>query len=487
MTGIAGALLLAVAFQPAIPRAWEDAAVATLEVPLANPQFSPKHVSEAEYYRLPERIIYRSYPVYHPDREPAGYMEWLRNRDPEIAFDPASLKTRADFIAAGEIVFNAPTIYNPLFFSAADLRDRSFYERTGMPVGKDGTVPFARWVIRRKGQVELGSMGCNTCHTRVMPDGTIVPGAQGNNPGDRQGALLLRRAAQAGDPAKVLERARGFARELELPWLPDDPNRLARSLSLDELMAAGEAIPPGVTARSNTSIFLPPQIPDLIGVKERRYLDHTGLVRQRSIGDLMRYASLVQDVFALDRYEATQPMRTAPGHGTRYSDAQLYALALYLYSLRPPPNPNRLDDLAARGRKIFERAGCSGCHTPPLYTNNKLAPVDGFEPPPDHRHRFDILDARVGTDPRYALQTRKGTGYYKVPSLKGVWYRGPFGHNGSVATLEDWLDPARLRDDYIPTGYRGYDGKMRSVKGHTFGLDLPPADRRALIAYLRTL
>src|SRR5690242_8602406 len=59
-----------------------------------------------------------------------------------------------------------------------------------MPVATDGTVPFARWVTRRKGQVELGSMGCNTCHTRVLHDGTVVPGAQGNNPGDRQGALL---------------------------------------------------------------------------------------------------------------------------------------------------------------------------------------------------------------------------------------------------------------------------------------------------------
>ena len=256
-------------------------------------------------------------------------------------------------------MFNAATTFAPLFFSAAELRDRSFYERTGMPVAKDGTVPFARWVIRQKGQLELGSMGCNTCHTRVLHDGTVLPGAQGNNPGDRQGALLLREAARAGDPARVLERARSFARELELPWLPDDPNRLARSLSLDELIAAGDAIPAGVTARSNTSIFLPPQIPDLIGVEERRYLDHTGLVRQRSIGDLMRYSALVQDVFALDRYGDAQPVK-ASGHGVRYSDAQLYALALYLYSLRPPPNPNAFDGAAKRGRKIFERAGCPG-------------------------------------------------------------------------------------------------------------------------------
>ena len=81
----------------------------------------------------------------------------------------------------------------------------------------------------------------------------------------------------------------------------------------------------------------------------------------------------------------------------------------------------------------------------------------------------------------------KGTGYYKVPSLKGVWYRGPFEHNGSVATLDDWFDPNRLRDDYVPTGWKGYRVKTRPIKGHEFGLKLSSDDKRALIDFLRTL
>jgi hypothetical protein len=74
-----------------------------------------------------------------------------------------------------------------------------------------------------------------------------------------------------------------------------------------------------------------------------------------------------------------------------------------------------------------------------------------------------------------------------VPSLKGVWYRGPFEHNGSVASIEDWFDPARVRDDYVPTGWKGYAVQTRAVKGHEFGLDLSAEDKRALIAFLKSL
>jgi hypothetical protein len=478
-------LLAANAFHPDIPKTWADAAVATFETPLAKPKYSPVHISEADYYKIPTRSIYKTYPVYHPDREPAGYMEWLKNQEPQVAFDPAKLATKEDWIKAGELVFNAPVSFGPVFFSAGDVRDPKFYERTGMPVAKDGTIPFARWVVRKKGQVELGSMGCSTCHTRVMKDGSVIPGAQGNNPGDRQGASMLHRAAAAGAADKVLAQVRKFAQQFEVPGLPGDPNRLAQSMSLEQLIAAGEAIPPGVTARSHTSMFLPPQIPDLIGVQERRFLDHTGLVRHRTIGDLMRYSTLVQDTIGLARYGDGAPPSIA--RASRYSDEQLYALAIYLYSLEPPANPNRFDSVAARGKKIFEREGCGGCHTEPFYTNNKLIPADGFTPSDADKATGAVLDKRIGVDPGYALQTRKGTGYYKVPSLKGVWYRGPFEHNGSVATLEDWFDPARLRDDYVPTGYAGPAGDKRSVKGHEFGLKLSATDKKALIAFLRTL
>ncbi len=179
--------------------------------------------------------------------------------------------------------------------------------------------------------------------------------------------------------------------------------------------------------------------------------------------------------------------RQSPETQARYSDEQLYALATYLYSLRPPQNPNKSDALAAKGERVFERADCRHCHTPPLFTNNRLMPVEDFEVPPGHRSAYRIMDEKIDTAPELTMKTRRGTGYYKVPSLRGVWYRSMFGHDGSCATLEDWFDPRRVRDEYVPTGFLGYNVKTRAVPGHEFGLDLDDEDKRALIAYLKTL
>ena len=472
-----------------IPKTWDPQGVAALEVPLANPAYSPVHVTSDYYYRMPARPIYKSYPIYAPGKGPAGYLEWLKQQEPEIVFDAAKLKTEADWVRAGEIVFEAPINYVPV--SSHPLSDPEFYVKSGTLLASDGTLPIP-YVIRKKGVVEVGELSCADCHSRIMPDGTIIKGAQGNQPhGLLQAFKMRQRAAQADDEVKQLARVRrGQQMIFGAPWIQADPSEL---MSISEIAAVRGAISQGVAPREGTSLRYAVQVPDLIGVKDRRYLDHTGLVRHRSIEDLMRYAALNQDAQLLSRYGDFIPggkdFRELPDPLTRsrYSDEQLYALALYLYSLTPPPNPNKFDSVAARGQKVFQRAGCVGCHTPPLYTNNKLTPAEGFQVPEEHPVKYDVMPISVGTDSSSALRTRRGTGYYKVPSLRGVWYRGPFEHNGSVATLEDWFDSRRLRDDYVPTGYKPYGVKTRAVKGHEFGLELSPEDRKALVAFLKTL
>jgi len=472
-------------FSPVIPRVWDDVEMAALQLPLADSTASPKQVSSDYYYRIPIRTIYKNYPVYAPGQEPAGYLEWLKQQEPASAFDTGALKSEADWIHAGELVFSSPISYGDIA-QISDVRNSEWYEKLRVPATKDGTLPWFSYVIREKGKVELGTISCAMCHTRVMSDGTVVKGAQGNFPFERAAALTANNF--------TIERLLGFERSFfGAPWIKPDPLDDIAKMSLEKLAGMHTAIPPGVMARHGTNPLFPPQIPDLIGIKDRKYLDHTGLQLHRSIADMMRYAALNQGADNLASYggfiPGTKDFRTLPDSAKlfRNSDEQLYALALYIYSLKPPPNPNRYDRLAARGRKVFEWEGCAACHTPPLYTNNALVAVDGFKVPEDHRRRYDILWASVGTDARLALQTRRGTGYYKVPSLKGVWYRGPLEHNGSVATLDDWFDARRLRDDYVPTGFKGAGVNVRAIKGHLFGVDLSPSDRQALIAFLKTL
>ena len=142
--------------KPKVPKLWDDAAMSKLEVPLANPMGSPKHVSSDYYYRIPTRPIYKQYPVYAPGREPAGYMDRLKHLEPVIVWDDSrhkpKLKTEADWVKAGEIVFSAPIIYSidKGVFTLADVQNKAWYEKSGMPLTSDGVMPFLHYVNPRK-------------------------------------------------------------------------------------------------------------------------------------------------------------------------------------------------------------------------------------------------------------------------------------------------------------------------------------------------
>jgi hypothetical protein len=211
-------------------------------------------------------------------------------------------------------------------------------------VGKDGELPYflplSRYYVRQKGVLEVGGNSCASCHTRIMPDGSFLEGAQGIVDVPFESVLKTLR-----------------------PWVVGKKQFL-ESYTREFAVAQVTARQPGVVARQGSSPTHPPHIPSLIGVEDLRHLDATGLVHHRSIGDLMRYAIANQGLDTLAHFGDFQPSpqgTTFSGDpGTRYSDEQLYALALYIYSLKPPPNPNPLNDRARRGQKIFEQQGCAG-------------------------------------------------------------------------------------------------------------------------------
>src|SRR5262245_15187789 len=86
---------------PDIPRTWDEKALASLELPLVDSIFSPVHISPDYYYGIPVRPIYKNYPIYIPQKEPAGYIAWLKQQKPEIAFEAGKLKTKEDWVKAG--------------------------------------------------------------------------------------------------------------------------------------------------------------------------------------------------------------------------------------------------------------------------------------------------------------------------------------------------------------------------------------------------
>jgi hypothetical protein len=165
----------------------------------------------------------------------------------------------------------------------------------------------------------------------------------------------------------------------------------------------------------------------------------------------------------------------------RTPDALLYALAVYLYSLQPPPNPNPIDATARRGQQVFAAEGCTRCHS-----TGRLTLAAGYHPPEETLRATGAMNISVGTDPNLALKTRKGTGFYRIPRLHMLWLEAAFLHDGSIGSLEEYFNPARLKSDFRSSNWSPLT-KSHAVEGHPFGLTLKPADRTALIAYLKTL
>ena len=480
--------------QTEVPRIWDDTALADWATPVAGLNVRPSHYSSAEYYRVPGDNL-RTYPVYHPDSEPAGYWEELNKKKPEPLVDVSRIRSTKDLIAAGERAFREVDHFwsrtnDPDLVSRA--RDpRSFEGVFRLP---DGTAFGPRWVVTAEG-VRLSSPACSACHVAFRADGTVAY-AVPRGPRPPGSLLLIPRGIgilAAGAPMAMQRFYEGDPvptaawRMWTVPWAPDDRIESRRNAPRPELqqLASGD---PGVFNRPHGSPFYATKIPDLQILRYSRYLDATGTHRLRGAEDAARYAAFITGADPMDfgpHRVLTDAQRRVR---FRYADEVLYAIGMYLMSLEPPKNPDPARaEVLARGEQVFRRQGCVNCHVPPNYTSGKLTRAEGWEPPANHPNRDDIAPVSAGTDPGLALKTRKGTGFYKIPSLRGVWYRPRLLHDASVTSLEEMFDPARLSPDYEPKGWNPPGVTRRAVPGHTFGLSLNAEDRSALLAFLRSL
>ena len=137
--------------------------------------------------------------------------------------------------------------------------------------------------------------------------------------------------------------------------------------------------------------------------------------------------------------------------GKRPSADEVEALVAYLGTLEYPKNPNRevdggLSASAKRGEDVFrsEKAACNTCHSGPEFTDGKIH-IAGLE---------ERDDAYRG---------------YNPPSLRGVYDKDPYLHDGRAKSLR-----AALKGPHNPETVSGAGG-------------LSDAELDDLIAYLKSL
>ena len=87
------------------PVTWDEAALREWATPIAGLNVRPGHFSAEEYHKAPIDNL-RTYPVYYPGREPAGYWEMLQIGRAQALIEPATLTSDADWVRAGQRVFD---------------------------------------------------------------------------------------------------------------------------------------------------------------------------------------------------------------------------------------------------------------------------------------------------------------------------------------------------------------------------------------------
>lgn len=190
----------------------------------------------------------------------------------------------------------------------------------------------------------------------------------------------------------------------------------------------------------------------------------------------------------------------------------------WLLDLNPPTYPYDIDPgLAATGEIVYS-SRCARCHGVDGrdFTGASVGRVVPIDQIATDRHRLDSYTPALSANqntlfagyPWRFSRFRKTNGYTSMP-LDGLWLRGPYLHNGSVPTVRDLLEPPADRPEVF---YRGYDvidrarlgfvsdipaqGDRRYFEydttlpgngngGHTYGVDLSPAEKDALVEYLK--
>jgi cytochrome c peroxidase len=126
-----------------------------------------------------------------------------------------------------------------------------------------------------------------------------------------------------------------------------------------------------------------------------------------------------------------------------------------------------LSEEERRGLDLFRsKAGCVQCHAGPNLTDESF-----------HNTGVAFRNGRPLDEGRFAVtHDPRDHGRFKTPTLREVARTAPYMHDGSIYTLEDVID-------YYDRGGNRNPNLDRAMQP----LHLSPEDKRAIIAFLRTL
>ena len=193
----------------------------------------------------------------------------------------------------------------------------------------------------------------------------------------------------------------------------------------------------------------------------------------------------------------------------------------FLKAYRPQGFPGPIDRVRTTAGSRIYQAECATCHGSYDDASSRLVQFPNWRgdvgTDPLRASAFDrgLADAVTRTAYRDIIASAPGAGYV-APPLTGIWASAPYLHNGSVPTLAAMLSPETrpqrfmvgghaldlvrvgLRldmDGAYPRDYRPFSQPAwtdtstpgHNKEGHVFGETLSPADKLALIEFLKLL
>jgi len=161
------------------------------------------------------------------------------------------------------------------------------------------------------------------------------------------------------------------------------------------------------------------------------------------------------------------PAGTDPAPDPELSDHQA-ELATMFVRLLAPPAPLKLSGEARQGSDVFTRIGCARCHRPVLTTGNSPIAALRYQQIAAYT---DLLLHDMGPDLGDICLALATPTEFRTEPLMGLRLKAQFLHDGRAKTPEQAIEM-----------HGGEAGRARDLF-----LALSPADRAALVAFLKTL